>query len=85
VQLYCSLEKLAKIALFIDINISLLPFFNEKCIIFFYSLRELRIETRIINTTVNQYNPSASSKIRISIIPIKASFCYPSALTPSSN
>jgi len=37
-----------------------------------------------IKATINPYNPRASAKIRISIIPTKILSCWPNALTPAS-
>ena len=37
-----------------------------------------------IRETINPYNPKASAKIKISIIPTKTLSCIPSARTPAS-
>ncbi len=37
-----------------------------------------------MRATISPYNPSASAKMRISIIPTKIFSCCPSALTPAS-
>lgn len=37
-----------------------------------------------MRATISPYNPRASAKIRISIIPTKILSCCPSALTPAS-
>ena len=37
-----------------------------------------------IRATISPYNPRASAKMRISIIPTNILSCWPSALTPAS-
>ena len=37
-----------------------------------------------MRATISPYNPSASAKMRISIIPTKIFSCCPKALTPAS-
>ena len=37
-----------------------------------------------MRATISPYNPKASAKMRISIIPTKIFSCCPSALTPAS-